>query len=704
MLIYAFGSWAITTFNIALWVLTLAKRRLSPLAKAYFWWSFYITLWSFGYGITLCGWFSYETTLLWNKWCQAMAAMIAPYFFRFGCVVADDFERYRKLYRAYLIFAIVNAVGLFFTPYYVKGLWSFGVFHYQPLGGPLYIIFTGFFWWSTIHSFLVAAQKYKGTVGHKRAQLRLFLWGTGIAYSGGGELFLQGYRIPIPSYGVFPILAYVILIGYAVHKYRFLNVELILKRTVLFAGLVSVLFGFVTLSIYILQGLIASKTGFGQAVSVAITIAVAILFFHPLENALRRLTERFLFQKRYDYKELLKTFTDEVVTVLDLRRLVEMTVERLASTIKLEACALLLLNRERRRYEMAASRGLNDPALSVNEDEGLVALLRRTQEPLLRDTAEKMPDRVEERLDQLQTKVCLPLVLHDELIGLICLGKKKSDEEYTKDDLDILMPLAKTEAIAISNAQLVAEAAQKEKLAVIGTLAAAINHEVCNPLNNVKVQAAGFLIKLKKGVFDHLSKEELTQKFTELLQSNMVEVDRSAAITTRLSNFAKPAREPLSEAVNVEQAVNEVKALLGHDFELNMIRIQQEIPSDLPPIRADRKQIQEILFNLIRNAGQAIERNGTINVRARQSLNGRVQIEIQDTGCGIPEEHLGKLFTPFFTTKGEGQGTGLGLFVVKRLVERNDGTISANSGRGVGTTFTLEFPAHESALAHSAHR
>jgi signal transduction histidine kinase len=135
-----------------------------------------------------------------------------------------------------------------------------------------------------------------------------------------------------------------------------------------------------------------------------------------------------------------------------------------------------------------------------------------------------------------------------------------------------------------------------------------------------------------------------------------------------------------------------------------MIRIQQEIPSGLPPIRADRKQIQEILFNLIRNAGQAIERNGTITVRARQSLNGRVQIEIQDTGCGIPEEHLGKLFTPFFTTKGEGQGTGLGLFVVNRLVERNDGTISASSARGAGTTFTLEFPAHESALAQSAHR
>ena len=109
----------------------------------------------------------------------------------------------------------------------------------------------------------------------------------------------------------------------------------------------------------------------------------------------------------------------------------------------------------------------------------------------------------------------------------------------------------------------------------------------------------------------------------------------------------------------------------------------------------DHRQLQEILFNLIRNAGQAIGQKGKVTVRAERNGAagaGRVAIHITDTGCGIPPQNLQRLFTPFFTTKGEGKGTGLGLFVIKRLVERNEGTISVSSEVGKGTTFTVEFP------------
>ena len=602
-------------------------------------------------------------------------------------------------------YLVSSLLGLtVYTRLFASDIGPFLVFPYWLKPGILFSFHATHFFANVIYSHFLMLRTLKRGSAILRNQVRYVLIGTAIGYISGAINYLTWYRIPIPPFLNPLVSLYVGTVTYAIIRHQLLDIEVVIKRTVVFAGLVASVVAVVSLMAFVSQDLLARVITIPRWLSNVLAAAIIAAVYGPLRNWLVNVTDRYLFQKKYDYKELLRTFTDEVVTVLDLRQLVEMTVERLASTIKLEACALLLLNRERRRYEIAASRGVKEVTLSINEDDALIALLRRTQDPVLRDAPGKMPDRVEGCLDQLHATVCLPLVLHDELIGLLCLGKKKSDEEYTKDDLDILMPLAKTEAIAISNAQLVVEVAQKEKLAVIGTLAAAINHEVCNPLNNVKVQSEGFLIKLRKGLFDHLSKEELTKKFTELLQSSMVEVDRSAAITTRLSNFAKPAREPISEAVDIEQAVDEVKALLGHDFELNMIRIQQEIPGGLPPIRADRRQIQEILFNLIRNAGQAIERNGTITVRARHSLNGRVQIEIQDTGCGIPEEHLGKLFTPFFTTKGESQGTGLGLFVAKRLVERNEGTIAANSTRGVGTTFTLEFPAHESALAQSTHR
>ena len=110
----------------------------------------------------------------------------------------------------------------------------------------------------------------------------------------------------------------------------------------------------------------------------------------------------------------------------------------------------------------------------------------------------------------------------------------------------------------------------------------------------------------------------------------------------------------------------------------------------MPHIVADRKQLQEIFFNITRNAEQAIKGSGEITIRAFQS-NGKVQVEIEDTGEGISSRDLEQIFDPFFTTKEPGKGTGLGLFIVKQIVEKNNGEISVKSREGKGTVFTLLF-------------
>jgi signal transduction histidine kinase len=127
-------------------------------------------------------------------------------------------------------------------------------------------------------------------------------------------------------------------------------------------------------------------------------------------------------------------------------------------------------------------------------------------------------------------------------------------------------------------------------------------------------------------------------------------------------------------------------------LQLERIEVIKEIQPDLPTIVADRRQLQEVLFNIIRNAGQAIKPPGTIWVRAHEQ-GGEVRIEIADTGSGIPADKLEKIYDPFFTTKEPGKGTGLGLFIVRQIVERNKGRISVESTVGKGTTFFLDFPA-----------
>jgi signal transduction histidine kinase len=306
---------------------------------------------------------------------------------------------------------------------------------------------------------------------------------------------------------------------------------------------------------------------------------------------------------------------------------------------------------------------------------------------------------MKQEFKRLNARLCLPLSLHDNLLGVLCLGMKKSGEDFTQEDIDILSALARTEAIAISNAQLFdelsktqAEAAQREKMAVIGTLAAGINHEICNPLGIVRGQCEMFLLNQRDGIYKDKSREELLAIAADVMAKVIKETDRATGITKRLSSFAKPSKKNELEEVYVEKEVDEVLGLLGHDLHLNNIEFSKDFPRAFPMILADKKQIQEVLFNIIRNAAQAMDKkNGKIGVTGFEDSDN-VIVRISDNGSGIPQDKINQIFNPFYTTKAPGKGTGLGLFIVKQIVEKNKGTILVESEAGVGTTFTLKFP------------
>ena len=482
-----------------------------------------------------------------------------------------------------------------------------------------------------------------------------------------------------------------------------MDIEVLIKRTLVFAGLAGSVVTVVSLVAFVSQDVLARFIAIPRFWSTILAASIVAALYGHTRDWLVRVTDRFLFQKKYDYKELLRKFTDAVLTIVDLKQLVQMTVTTLVETVKLDSCSLLLLNQDQRTYELTAAKGTNGRQIVLEEQEPLIRFFRETHEPIGLDGTlgqVRFPEAVTGRLKELNARLCLPLHLHEDLIGVLCLGKKKSDEEFTKDDLDILLPLARTLAIAVGNAQLFdelaktqAEAAQKEKLAVIGTLSAGINHEICNPLGIIKAQAEAFLMDLEDGILIGKSPSDLLNRTSAILQVALKQIDRATAITQKLSNFAKPIKDPSVQPVSVEQEVGEVLLLVGHDLTLEKITFEQEIPPDLPSITVDRRQFQEVLFNLIRNAAQAIQPPGTIRVRARTHEDGQVRIEIQDTGGGIPPEKLGKIYDTFFTTKEPGKGTGLGLFIVRQIVERNRGRIAVESTVGKGTTFFLDFPA-----------
>lgn len=504
--------------------------------------------------------------------------------------------------------------------------------------------------------------------------------------------YIVNYGIEFYPIGFIFISIFAVITTYAITRYHLLEIEVIIKKTVVFAGMFAFVFGVVVAVAMLVAQLLG---GANNVLSLLISALIITFTLRPLELWLINTTDRFLFQKKYEYKQILKTFINEVITVLNLDEVVNSTLKLLDQTLHPYTSSIFILNKVEDKYQLYSSRGLEVKDIIFTSDSKLITFLKNTKDPAVIkqiDGIVGVSPEIAGEIAKLNAVVVLPLMLHNDLIGFISLGKKKSDEDYTKDDLDVLLDLARTESVAVGNAQLLQEAAQSERRAAIGTMAAGIHHEIGNPLNIINTKIQVFLTAIQRGFYKEKTKEEIIEECEDILNETINQTNRIADITRRLSNFAKPSKEFKPELVSVPEEIEEALFVVGHELELEKINIKKEVSSDANRILADKHEMQQVLFNIFRNASQAIERTGTITIRVLSTTDGKVHIEIEDTGKGIPEDKIHRIFEPFFTTKGPNKGTGLGLSIVRQLVWRNKGEISFRSQVGVGTTFILEFP------------
>ncbi len=225
---------------------------------------------------------------------------------------------------------------------------------------------------------------------------------------------------------------------------------------------------------------------------------------------------------------------------------------------------------------------------------------------------------------------------------------------------------------------------RQEKLATLGTLTAGIAHEIRNPLTSVKAR----LYTLEK----HLRVVPAARKDTDIISA---EISRLERIVQDALSFARPA-DPKLEPIAADTLLREILGLMASHLESGGVHLVVESGPGLL-IRADSGHLKQVLINLVRNASEAIEGAGTVTLRARAArvpLDGRetdaVILEVSDTGKGIPPEVEKRLFDPFFSTKES--GTGLGLPIAARLVEKHGGRIEFQTQPGHGTTFGVVLP------------
>jgi PAS domain S-box-containing protein len=227
-----------------------------------------------------------------------------------------------------------------------------------------------------------------------------------------------------------------------------------------------------------------------------------------------------------------------------------------------------------------------------------------------------------------------------------------------------------------------------EKLASVGILAAGVAHEIGNPLSAV----SGYAQLLSK---DDVSEEE-RQEFGNAIFDLAQRIDR---IIRDLLDYSRPS--PFQgQLVEVNQAIEAVLNMFFTSKRLNSynLTINRDLARDLPPVRMDRDQLQQVVLNMVMNAAQAMEKGGVLTISTDPKEDGWVTLTFADTGPGIAPENMRSLFDPFFTTKPPGQGTGLGLSICDRIVSQAGGRIEVKSKLGKGTTFKIWLPGGESGL------
>jgi signal transduction histidine kinase len=236
------------------------------------------------------------------------------------------------------------------------------------------------------------------------------------------------------------------------------------------------------------------------------------------------------------------------------------------------------------------------------------------------------------------------------------------------------------------------------KLAALGRLMAGVAHEVKNPLNAMtihlellkqKMTAARESVAVPAGVATAVTTGRPVD-MTKHVNVITDEIKRLDQVVVGFLKFARPDELKL-QPVHLASLVSEVVSMTAPDAERRNIAIKTECPSTLPEINADPGMLQQALLNLAINACHAMPEGGTLRIACRATARRRVELDIEDTGVGIPPENLGRIFDLYFTTKEK--GSGIGLSMVFRIVQLHDGEIEVQSTPGRGTTFKLTFPA-----------
>jgi len=690
--------WGIFCLSAGLWGFGAYKVSVSASKDAAFFW------WQIGYiGVILApvlfSHFVFEYVKLKNK-----------YFFGIAYALAGVFLLVNLFARRYFL---GDLSFMFNQVYYVD---------WMVYKNPLWIIFYVLFYWILISvAFFVLMKHFVVSSGLRRQQMKYFLLGMGVGWLGPHGQYIAYFRFDVYPYSNILIAIYPVIIGYAMARYRLMDITLVITRTGIFVAVYSLVLGIPFALAFGWRENLQNFLGEGWWLAPLISSTVLATAGPFIYLFIQKRAEARLFQEQKRYQSTLRQASTGMGRIKDLNRLVNLIVHIVSRTVRLEHTSVYLFDQQIQKYVLKAQRSkaarfkIQD---SIETNSELANVLRRERNPIvyeeIKQKTEDLGDlklaRLEAEMGSLNVELIVPCYIDDKLLAMITLGKKSSKDIYSESDLAVFSILANQAALAMENAMFYeemkhthAQLMKAEKMATIGTMADGLSHQINNRLHALGFIAGDALdtIKLKNEVF--MKDPEVKEIMVDLEHAlNRIEdnVTQGGEIVRGLLKYTRKGEEGFSE-LEFDQLITAAVEMTQFKIKPGELQILREYGNNLPKIKGNFTQLQEVFFNLIDNAYDAMMQrktelkekgySPTIKIFAQGDNNGGINIRFEDNGIGIEEEDKSKLFTPFFTTKlSSKKGTGLGLYVIQKLIEENhEGKVKYSSVYQQGTNVSI---------------
>ena len=533
----------------------------------------------------------------------------------------------------------------------------------------------------------------------ERARIQWLLYGLVVGLSP----FALFYQLPLALGGgpllseeltsVF-FLAVPAAFAISIVRHGLMDIELVISKSVVYALLTILTASIYLVSIELLQGVLApAGPGAGRLAAIAAAVLSAAAF-HPLRQRVQDVVDRAFFRQRYDYRKAVLAFAGSAQMESDPESLAGLFISRTMTAVPLDGAGVAVFRKEGASRKLVFSRGLDtEPSLEGLEIEPGWILTRKNalgfKEPA---------GRVREGIPALSRfEVAVPLPFSSAALeGFVALGRKRSEERYREDDLDLIVTLADDLALNLERLELrdqvVLERASREKADELNRLKtefiSSVSHELRNPISSIQ----GLSEILESGaVADERKRKDLLR----LLASECGRLSRFLHNILDFGRIEQGTRAYHPRRTSVRALLEDAARLWGYGAEREGAVIRTVLPDDPVFLDIDADAVKQALMNLVDNAIKYSPGQKDVVIELVE-LAERIEVRVRDRGMGIPAEEQSRIFDSFYRSPRGAEvsagGVGLGLGIVRHIMEGHGGTVRLESAPRLGSTFILAFP------------